>query len=190
MPTSQAELPAAVLAPIGDHAEDRYEGQNVPVTRKVMPKFDRVSFTHEFVIIDQQGHRHKGYVTAGLFDDGEMSQFVRASLAPGPLANLAAGSLGEIFIRGFGKEGSTMDGFVNWGAMSFSMLLQFGMPIEMLEKFCYLKFPPFGPIRDQAGNIPIPYCHSIPAYICEWLGYRFGPPGLHDKMVEIRESLN
>ena len=42
------------------------------------------------------------------------------------------GRLAEVFMRGSGKEGSTMEGMVNHFCICFSIALQYGAPMEEL----------------------------------------------------------
>ena len=75
---------------------------------------ERQSLTHKFSI---QGH--EGYVTAGLYDDGQP---------------------GEVFIR-IAKEGSTIGGLMDTIATLVSVSLQYGVPVESLvRKFEHVRF--------------------------------------------------
>lgn len=69
------------------------------------------------------------------------------------------GTLGEIFIHGFGQLGSTNAGWVNSFAIMVSISLQYGVGLPMLAlKFAHMKFEPNG----ETDNPEIPRCYSIP----------------------------
>jgi ribonucleoside-diphosphate reductase alpha chain len=112
--------------------------------RRRLPK-ERPSLTHKVTIGD-----HEGYITAGLYDDG---------------------SLGELFVAGFGKAGSTQVGWINSWAIAVSIALQYGTPLaDLAAKYHAMKFEPSG----ETDNPAIPTCLSIPDYIFRWLVLRFG----------------
>jgi ribonucleoside-diphosphate reductase alpha chain len=114
-----------------------------PLRRK-MPN-ERHSITHKFSISG-----HEGYITAGLYDDGQP---------------------GEFFIK-MSKEGSTLSGIMDALALSISMNLQYGVPLEVLvSKFCHSRFEPAG----MTGNRDIPMVKSIIDYFGRWLALKFLP---------------
>jgi ribonucleoside-diphosphate reductase alpha chain len=111
--------------------------------RQKMPR-ERESITHKFTI-----GLHEGYITAGKYEDG---------------------SLGEIFLTGIGKEGSTIKGLMNAFATAISIGLQYGVPLQdFVDKFSYMRFEPEGVTR----NPEIPFAKSMPDYIMRWLASRF-----------------
>jgi ribonucleoside-diphosphate reductase alpha chain len=111
--------------------------------RKKMPR-ERESITHKFSV-----GMHEGYITAGKYEDGE---------------------LGEIFLTGIGKEGSTIKGLMNAFATAISIGLQYGVPLEdFVNKFSYMRFEPEGITK----NPEIPFAKSLPDYIMRWLASRF-----------------
>jgi ribonucleoside-diphosphate reductase alpha chain len=123
--------------------EQQLEGRPPEPQRTRMPQ-TRESITHKFSI-----GQHEGYITAGKYDDG---------------------SLGEIFLTGIGKEGSTIKGLMNAFATAISMGLQYGVPLEdFVNKFSYMRFEPEGITR----NPEIPFAKSLPDYIMRWLASRF-----------------
>lgn len=66
---------------------------------------------------------HEGYVTIGYFPEG----------APG-----------EIFVH-MSKQGSTVSGLMDALATSWSMLLQYGVPLStIIDKFEHMRFEPNG----------------------------------------------
>jgi ribonucleoside-diphosphate reductase alpha chain len=111
-------------------------------TRRNMPD-TRMSITHKFEIAG-----HEGYVTAGLYDDGQP---------------------GEVFVQ-MSKEGSTIGGLMDTVATLTSMALQYGVPLEQLvNKFAYQRFEPSGYTR----NPNIRTAFSITDYVFRWLGCEF-----------------
>ena len=85
-----------------------------PVRRKLSD--ERHSLTHKFDIAG-----HEGYITVGLFDDGQP---------------------GEIFLV-MAKEGSTISGFADAFAQAISYALQYGVPLQVLvDKFSHARFEP------------------------------------------------
>lgn len=114
-----------------------------PFRRKLSD--ERHSITHKFSI---QGH--EGYVTVGLYEDG----------LPG-----------ELFIK-MSKEGSTLSGIMDAFALSVSLNLQYGVPLEVLvSKFTHSRFEPAG----MTGNSEIPMVKSIMDYLGRWLALKFLP---------------
>lgn len=114
-----------------------------PMRRK-LPS-ERHSITHKFSISG-----HEGYITVGLYEDGQP---------------------GEIFIK-MSKEGSTLSGIMDALALSISMNLQYGVPLEVLvSKFTHSRFEPAG----MTGNRDIPMVKSIMDYIGRWIALKFLP---------------
>lgn len=111
-------------------------------TRKTMAD-TRMSITHKFEIAG-----HEGYITAGLYPDGQP---------------------GEVFVQ-MSKEGSTIGGLMDTVATLTSMALQYGVPLEQLvSKFAYQRFEPSGYTR----NPNIRTAFSITDYVFRWLGCEF-----------------
>jgi ribonucleoside-diphosphate reductase alpha chain len=114
-------------------------------TRRRLPD-ERQSVTHKFSIAG-----HEGYITVGLYDDGQP---------------------GEIFIR-MSKEGSTIAGLMDSFATAVSFGLQYGVPLKFfVDKFGHVRFEPSG----WTGNQQIPYAKSIMDYIFRWMGAKFLGP--------------
>ena len=113
-------------------------------TRRHLPQ-TRQSVTHKFAV-----GNHEGYITVGLFEDGQP---------------------GELFIT-MAKEGSTIGGLMDTIGTLTSMALQYGVPLDALvSKFTHMRFEPAG----WTGNPDIPMAKSIPDYIFRWLGIQFIP---------------
>ncbi|MBA3272995.1 MAG: vitamin B12-dependent ribonucleotide reductase, partial [Chthoniobacterales bacterium] len=113
-------------------------------TRHRMPD-TRMSLTHKFEIAG-----HEGYITVGLFEDGQP---------------------GELFIQ-MSKEGSTIGGLMDTVATLTSLSLQYGVPLDsMVRKFAYQRFEPSGFTK----NPDIRNATSITDYVFRWLGCQFIP---------------
>jgi ribonucleoside-diphosphate reductase alpha chain len=104
---------------------------------------ERVAVTHHFSV-----GGHEGYLTVGLYPDGEP---------------------GEIFIR-MAKEGSTIAGLMECFGTVVSVSLQHGVPLRVLcDKLSHTRFEPSG----WTGNERIGYAKSIMDYIFRWIEARF-----------------
>ncbi len=105
----------------------------------------RQSVTHKFSVTG-----HEGYLTVGLYEDGQP---------------------GEVFIT-MAKEGSTVGGLMDVIGTVVSMALQYGVPlITLVDKFRHARFEPSG----MTSNRDIPFAKSLIDYIFCWLGCRFIP---------------
>jgi ribonucleoside-diphosphate reductase alpha chain len=89
--------------------------------RKRLPE-TRMAVNHKFEIAG-----HEGYLTVGLFEDGQP---------------------GELFVT-MAKEGSTIGGLMDTIGALTSMSLQYGVPLESLvRKFAHQRFEPSGFTRN------------------------------------------
>jgi ribonucleoside-diphosphate reductase alpha chain len=105
----------------------------------------RRSLTHKFNVAG-----HEGYLTVGLYDDGQP---------------------GELFIT-MAKEGSTIGGLMDSLGTAISVALQYGVPVESLvTKFTHQRFEPAG----MTHNPDIPFAKSLVDYIFRWMGMEFVP---------------
>jgi len=105
----------------------------------------RTAVTHKFDIAG-----HEGYLTVGLFGDGQP---------------------GELFIT-MSKEGSTIGGLMDSIGTLTSMALQYGVPLEALvKKFAHQRFEPSGFTK----NPEIRSASSITDYVFRWLALQFIP---------------
>jgi len=105
----------------------------------------RTAITHKFDIAG-----HEGYLTVGLFEDGQP---------------------GELFIT-MAKEGSTIGGLMDSIGTLTSMAFQYGVPLEALaRKFAHQRFEPSGFTK----NPDIRNAASITDYVFRWLGMQFIP---------------
>lgn len=123
----------AVGMPASSHAHN---------VRHVLPSTRR-SLTHKFAIAG-----HEGYLTVGLFEDGQP---------------------GEIFIK-MSKEGSTLSGLIQGFCRAFSIALQYGLPIrDAVDRFRGMRFEPMGP----TSHPRIPEASSILDYVARYLELTF-----------------
>jgi ribonucleoside-diphosphate reductase alpha chain len=105
----------------------------------------RTAITHKFDIAG-----HEGYLTVGLFEDGQP---------------------GELFIT-MAKEGSTIGGLMDGIGTLTSMALQYGVPLEALvRKFAHQRFEPSGFTK----NSEIRNAYSITDYVFRWMAMQFIP---------------
>jgi ribonucleoside-diphosphate reductase alpha chain len=110
--------------------------------RRKLPD-ERHAITHKF---DIQGH--EGYITVGLFEDGQP---------------------GEIFLV-MAKEGSTISGFADAFAQAISYTLQYGVPLQdLVDKFSHVRFEPSG----MTKNPDVRFAKSIVDYIFRWMATKF-----------------
>ncbi len=110
--------------------------------RRKLPD-ERMSITHKFSVAG-----HEGYIHAGMYEDG---------------------SPGEIFIK-MSKEGSTLSGVMDTLALSLSLNLQYGVPLDLIcEKLAHTRFEPMG----MTTNKEIPMVKSMMDYLGRWLALKF-----------------
>jgi len=118
----------------------------------------RQSITHKFSV-----QRHEGYLTVGLYEDGQP---------------------GELFIT-MAKEGSTVGGLMDVIGTCTSLTLQYGVPlITLVSKFRHARFEPSG----MTSNKDIPFAKSLIDYIFCWLGCQF-IPGYAEKNTPNRTAV-
>jgi ribonucleoside-diphosphate reductase alpha chain len=127
-------------------------------TRRKLPD-ERPSITHKFDIAG-----HEGYITVGLFDNGQP---------------------GEIFLT-MAKEGSTISGFADAFAQAISYALQYGVPLQVLvDKFSHARFEPSG----MTKNPEVRFAKSIVDYIFRWMATKFLSPEAQFRAgVNLREE--
>ncbi len=115
--------------------------KEVPRRRKLPD--ERLSLTHKFSVAG-----HEGYIHVGMYEDG---------------------TPGEMFVK-MSKEGSTLSGVMDTLALSLSMNLQYGVPLEVLcEKLVGAKFDPAG----MTMNKEIPMVKSLMDYMGRWMALKF-----------------
>jgi len=117
----------------------------------------RTAITHKFDIAG-----HEGYLTVGLFEDGQP---------------------GELFIT-MAKEGSTIGGLMDSIGTLTSMAFQYGVPLEALvRKFAHQRFEPSGFTK----NPEIRNASSITDYVFRWLALQF-IPGYRENLAAARNQ--
>lgn len=90
----------------------------------------------------------KGYIIVGLYHDG---------------------TPGRVTVK-IAKEGSTLSGLIDGWALTTSLALQYGVPLEVLvSELAYSRFEPAGYTEFEA----IEYANSLLDYIVRWLAVRF-----------------
>jgi ribonucleoside-diphosphate reductase alpha chain len=145
--TSKSPAPAATQTPqpaVDAAVAAAVAATRTPVRRKLPD--ERQAITHKFDIAG-----HEGYITVGLFEDGQP---------------------GEIFLV-MAKEGSTISGFADAFAQAISYALQFGVPLQALvDKFSHVRFEPSGMTR----NPDVRFAKSIVDYIFRWMATKFLSP--------------
>ena len=110
--------------------------------RRRLPE-TRSAVTHKFDIAG-----HEGYLTVGLFENGQP---------------------GELFIT-MAKEGSTIGGLMDAIGTLTSIALQYGVPMEALaRKFSHQRFEPSG----YTKNPEIRHAASITDYVFRWMALQF-----------------
>jgi len=115
----------------------------------------RQALTHKFDIAG-----HEGYLTVGLFEDGQP---------------------GELFIT-MAKEGSTIGGLMDSIGTLTSMAFQYGVPLDALvRKFAHQRFEPSGFTK----NAEIRNASSITDYVFRWLAFQF-IPGYRENITAAR----
>ena len=131
--------------PLNTSMDKKKEEEKAEVSygvRRRLPD-ERQALTHKFSVAG-----HEGYVSVGLYEDG---------------------TPGEIFIK-MSKEGSTVSGLMDSFAMSVSLGLQHGVPLQTLvEKFSHTRFEPSG----MTDNPDIRFAKSVMDYIFRWMDLKF-----------------
>jgi ribonucleoside-diphosphate reductase alpha chain len=126
-----------------------------PIRRRLSDT--RTAVTHKFDIAG-----HEGYMTVGLFKDGQP---------------------GELFIT-MAKEGSTIGGLMDSIGTLTSITLQYGVPLEALvKKFAHQRFEPSGFTK----NPEIRNASSITDYVFRWLALQF-IPGYRESTNAVRNQ--
>ena len=127
--------------------------------RRRLPE-TRMAVNHKFEIAG-----HEGYLTVGLFENGQP---------------------GELFVT-MAKEGSTIGGLMDTIGALTSMALQYGVPLESLtKKFAHQRFEPSGFTR----NPDIRNASSIIDYVFRWMACQFIPGYREQTAPSAQAELN
>src|SRR5918996_1692905 len=137
---------SAVL--LGDEPADADEHAEIASTERVVQVVERMVAQRE-----RLPNRRKGYTQKAVV--GGHKVYLRTG-------EYADGRLGEIFID-MHKEGAAFRSLMNSFAISVSIGLQYGVPLEeLVEAFAYTRFEPSGPVQ---GNDTIKMASSVIDYI-------------------------
>lgn len=118
---------------------------------------ERHSLTHRFEFPTADGPPFKGYLTMGLYPDGQ---------------------LGEVFLE-VSREGAFASGIMDALATCISIALQHGVPLETFtRKFKHTNFEPSGMVVGAPREIQ-GFAHSVLDYLAKYLDLRF-PDGILD----------
>ncbi|MHB8079288.1 MAG: vitamin B12-dependent ribonucleotide reductase [Candidatus Krumholzibacteriia bacterium] len=133
------------IQPLNTGAEQEAQQRLAPPTpQRVRLPDERQAITHKFSIAG-----HEGYITVGLYPNGKP---------------------GEMFVA-MAKEGSVVSGLMDSFATAVSIMLQYGVPMDVLvQKFSHMRFEPSG----VTSNPDIPLAKSIMDYIFRWMDRKFG----------------
>ena len=149
-------------SPVRDSVLETWcEAKPEPPKRRKLPN-EREALTHKFTILAKnpdtgEPENVKGYLTVGLYEDG---------------------SVGEIFVK-MAKQGSNVSGFVDAWAISISMLLQLGVPLDVIvHRFENMRFEPSGRIEGQSVLALSPI-----DYVCGYLRQRFLQGGDRERVA-------
>jgi ribonucleoside-diphosphate reductase alpha chain len=116
----------------------------------------RPAITHRVEIIDPEQGIFDFYIIVGLYEDGRP---------------------GELFLK-MGKAGSTLRGLLDTIGVETSLLLQYGIPLNILsKKLAGVCFGPSGRTNDP----DIPKCTSVVDYIFRWMEQKFGSKDSKEK---------
>ncbi|MET0389565.1 MAG: adenosylcobalamin-dependent ribonucleoside-diphosphate reductase, partial [Polyangiales bacterium] len=142
-PSTEAPVvePVAAVAAAPQRAMVVDDGARPPTTRRHRLPKRRKGYTQEARV-----GGHKVFLRTGEYDDG---------------------SLGEIFID-MHKEGAAFRSLMNCFAISVSMGLQHGVPLDsFVEQFTFTRFEPSGPVE---GHPNVKFATSMIDYVFRMLG--------------------
>lgn len=139
--------------------------------RRRLPR-TRTGIIHKIHVRSSLGE-HEGYISTGLYEDG---------------------SLGEIFLEGFGKSGGFTQNVLSAWATDFSLALQYGVPMEVLcRKHAFMADETGGmvvpPSEISDGMVPLRSCTSIVDYVARWLVAEFGDIDLQEELGVMTEAV-
>ena len=129
------------------------------VTREILPD-TRDSITHKAKIYDKALGDYSLFITVGLYPPDEIEH---------PKIGDSLRRPGEVWIN-IGKQGTTLRGLCDTTAISLSMSLQYGVPLEaIVAQFKNHRYEPLV----ATSNPDIPQCTSIIDYVVQWLEFMF-----------------
>lgn len=111
------------------------------IKKKKLPT-DRTGVTHHFVI-----GKDDGYVTVNCYKNGTVA---------------------EVFVK-MSKMGTTISGFLDSWAITISIGLQHGVPLqEYVDRLKHTRFDPQGPAGPELGIVS-----SVMDYLARWLELKY-----------------
>ena len=132
--------------------------------RRRLPRTRRNCVTHKIHIRSALGADHEGYIGAGVYPDG---------------------TLGEVFMEGFGRMGGFVQNVLSAWATDLSISLQYGVPFDVLVRKHVGHSDETGGVvvpGDDGEPLVIRSCDSIVDYIARWLVSEFGDVDLQDEL--------
>lgn len=153
-----------MLAGGDDNATDERGESSAPPepVRRRLPR-TRQSVTHKISVRSADGITREGYVMAGMYADG---------------------SLGEIFLEGFGKQGGFVQNALSAWVTDASVSFQYGVPLEVwCRKHAYMSDETGGQVEFDPDDPPIlNRCFSIVDYVARWIAGTFGDDDLAEEL--------
>jgi ribonucleoside-diphosphate reductase alpha chain len=148
--TSESGAPEPLLAPLppGDTTEQQL---SLPIAKNTRIYGQRVRLPKKRIGFTQEARvgGHKIFLRTGEYDDN---------------------TLGEIFID-MHKEGAAFRSLMNCFAMSVSIGLQYGVPLQTyVDQFTFTRFEPQGPVE---GHPNVKFATSIVDFIFRTLGVEY-----------------
>ncbi len=138
--------------------------------RRRLPRTRRNGITHKIHIRSSLGEQ-EGYVGASTYDDG---------------------TLGEVFMEGFGRMGGFVQNVLSAWSTDFSIALQYGVPFDVLVRKHVGHSDETGGIvvPDPAGEpLVVRSCDSIVDYIARWLVSEFGDVDLQEELGVMTDAV-
>lgn len=155
--------PVADIQAAFEGGRQETERMNSNPIRRRLPR-TRQSVTHKIHLRSAAGE-YEGYITAGMYPDD--------------------GSLGEIFLEGFGRLGGFTQNVLAAWATAFSVSLQYGVPLGVLLRKHVGHSDETGGVvvpDPDGGYLAIRSCDSIVDYIARWVAMRFGDNDLREEL--------
>ncbi len=168
---SDASDPVTDLkAVLGDELGVAVAKPLVTPKRRRLPRTRRNGITHKIHIRSSLGEQ-EGYVGASTYDDG---------------------TLGEVFMEGFGRMGGFVQNVLSAWSTDFSIALQYGVPFEVLVRKHVGHSDETGGVvvPDPAGEpLVVRSCDSIVDYIARWLVSEFGDVDLQEELGVMTDAV-
>jgi ribonucleoside-diphosphate reductase alpha chain len=145
MATEQPEISDVVTSAVVPEPKKPPEREKLPPERAGLTRTFRLAYIHK----DGSPDVMSIYIKTGIYPDGR---------------------LGEIFITA-DKIGSLASGALDAAATMVSLLLQYGVPLDVItSKLRHTRYPPNGFTRDEE----FPSCSSALDLVAQYLEARYG----------------